>query len=58
VFLVQFFEWVMGEPNAMAVVSLDEMLWRFNCPRDRRQWVFFADEEHLQDWMERARMHD
>ena len=37
VFLVQLFEWVMGEPNIQKAVRLAEM----------EEWVFYASQEEM-----------
>jgi len=40
VYLVQYFEWVMGEPGTMELVRIEDML----------KWQFYEDTEHMNFW--------
>lgn len=50
-YLVQYFEWFVGEASTMAVVNISRMLE----PADRRgsgAWQFYEDADHMKHWME------
>ena len=49
--LVQFFEWLMGEPSTLKIVRMEDMV---SAPLDRGvgKWEFFEDDEHLRSWLE------
>jgi hypothetical protein len=52
-FLVQTFDWFMGEPCTMHIVQLGDMLSGFGEPGGLwGSWTFFEDCEHLKFWME------
>jgi len=42
VYLVQYFEWIMGEPSTLELVTLDGMMG----------WQFYEDTEHMGFWYE------
>lgn len=44
IYVVQFFSWISGTPNTMALKSLNKMI--------EDSWTFFEDTEHLKGWME------
>lgn len=43
-YLVQLFEWVMGEASDQVIVELDDMKdWKFY--DDKESWLFYAERE-------------
>jgi hypothetical protein len=49
--LVQYFEWLMGEPTTIEVVSLERMSFGAT-PNSRApgSWQFYQDDEHMNGW--------
>src|SRR5215831_12635152 len=41
-YLVQYFEWFVGEPSTLELVRIEEML----------EWQFYEDTEHMNFWYE------
>jgi hypothetical protein len=41
-FLIQLYEWLMGEPSVMRIVSMEEM----------RGWFFFESDEWMREYTE------
>jgi len=52
VYLVQFFEAFMGEPNTMMLANLSDMTGASLKQRASGAWEFFEDDKHLRDWCE------
>lgn len=50
-YLVQFMDWIGGEPSTMQIVPLIAMLSSPEKDREPGSWVFFEDEEHLSSWL-------
>jgi hypothetical protein len=42
IYLVQYFEWFVGEPSTMALVRIEDML----------AWQFYEDNKHMNFWYE------
>ncbi|MCI0431028.1 MAG: hypothetical protein L0210_10855 [Rhodospirillales bacterium] len=51
-YLVQFFEWIMGEPSTCEVVRLDDMTATKRVRGTPGMWEFFEDDGHLKFWCE------
>lgn len=50
-YLIQYFDWVIGEPSTMAIVNLSTMVSpEPKMDRKPGSWVFFEDDEHLRAW--------
>ena len=58
-YVIQFFDWIMGEPSTIAVVPIESLM--SSSPSDKRKAhsvILFEDSEHLRFWMEnRAGQH-
>lgn len=50
-FLVQWFDWITGEPSTLSVVPVTNMLWKNN-GREKGEWEFFEDDAHLRFWLQ------
>jgi hypothetical protein len=51
-YLVQYFEWIMGEPSIMQIVELATMMSEPGKSRDPGKWIFFEDTDHMNFWIE------
>lgn len=51
-YLIQYFEWIMGEPSTMAVVHLKEMMTSPEQDRQTGSWQFYEDVEQMKYWAE------
>lgn len=50
-YLVQFFEWIMGEPGTMAVYSISQMaVPAFGDEQTVGVWQFYEDADHMRFW--------
>jgi hypothetical protein len=52
VYLIQYFDWIMGEPSTLELVSLDRMVGDGKNLRSAGSYEFFENDEHLRFWME------
>ena len=52
VYLVQYFDWIVGEPSTLQLLPLDQMTGDANRHRGAGDFEFFEDDEHLRFWME------
>ena len=50
IFLVQFFEWIMGQLGNLTLIPISQMMDREY--REPGGFVFFEDDEHLRNWMQ------
>jgi hypothetical protein len=44
-YLIQYFDWIMGEPSTMAIIDIEEMM-------SPRAWQFYEDADHMRFWHE------
>jgi hypothetical protein len=51
-YLVQYFDWALGEPNTMAVVSVETMAVTAEHERKPGSWQFYEDADHMNRWYE------
>lgn len=51
-FLVQYFEWMMGEANTLEIVQVADMVSRSPSSRGPGYWQFYEDHEHMNHWYE------
>jgi hypothetical protein len=57
-YLVQYFEAVMGEPSTLAVIPVSRMVQPEDYYRAAGAWEFFEDDEHLRYWCQYVHVHD
>lgn len=50
--LVQFFDWIMGEPSTSSLVSLSTMVRDPPDSRKAGSWQFYENAEHMNFWYE------
>ena len=52
-YLVQYFEWVMGEASTMEIRTIEEMTVKLGTKRQcDGYWQFYEDNEHMNFWYE------
>ena len=52
-YLIQFFEWLMGEPSTMCVIPVEDLTTRTTSEeRAAFSVILFEDSEHLQFFMQ------
>lgn len=44
-YLIQFFDWIAGEPSTMEIRQISEMT-----PGRENSWQFYEDAEHMNFW--------
>lgn len=54
-FLVQYFEWSMGEANTLEIVQISDMVSRSPSSHSPGYWQFYEDNEHMNHWYENHR---
>jgi hypothetical protein len=52
-YLVRYFDFVLGEPSTMAVVSIEEMACAPKEERTAGTWQFYEDAEQMNNWYSR-----
>jgi hypothetical protein len=52
VYLVQYFDWIMGEPSTLELVPLDSITGDGSNSQQAGRYEFFEDSEHLRFWLE------
>lgn len=50
-YLVQYFDWLIGEPGTMSIVPVSKMIER-ELRRGNGSWQFYEDVEHMNFWYE------
>lgn len=50
-YLIQLYEWFVGNPDTIYVVSIDTMVSK-TLSRDARNWQFYENREHWIGWYE------
>jgi len=51
-YLVQYFDWIVGELSTMEIVGVEEMRGSPSLVRNRPgAWMFFEDDKHLKAWL-------
>jgi hypothetical protein len=60
-YLVQFFNWIAGEPTNLVIVELKKMIYNMKGSQGLKgdkyrpgDWLFFDDDEHLRFWLEKG----
>jgi len=48
--IVQYFEWLMGEPKTLEIVPISRMVAQKIGERTEGYWQFYLSAEQMNDW--------